>query len=232
MMSMSNPLVSVIICVFNDEAFLADAIDCVISQDYPNIELIVIDDGSHDSSAELAKSYQQVRLVSHSDNQGLPAARNTGIQSASGEYIAFLDADDRWPETKISTQVKFHQEHPESKFSYTLERFFFEDMQEQPNWSKKPVFQEDHVAYCAGSMLFHRSLFEIVGLFNPEYRNGDGTEWSFRAKDLGYQGGIIEEVLLFRRIHKGNLSSSVDEETKSLFRAVKSSINRQQKSNE
>lgn len=229
---MSDPLVSVIICVYNGAAFLANAIDCVINQDYPNIELIVIDDGSHDSSAELAESYQQVMLVSHSDNRGLPSARNTGIQSASGEYIAFLDADDQWSEIKISTQVKFHKEHPEYKFSYTLERFFFEDKHEQPNWSKKPAFQEDHVAYCAGSMLFHRSLFEDVGLFNPDYRNGDGTEWSFRAKDLGFHGGIIEEVLLFRRIHKGNLSSSVDEETKSLFRAVKSSINRQQKSNE
>jgi glycosyltransferase involved in cell wall biosynthesis len=227
---MDNPLVSVIICVYNGAAFLADAIDCVLKQNYPETELIVVDDGSTDNSAKIAASYPQVKLVSHEDNRGLPSARNTGIQTAAGEYIAFLDADDLWPPNKISAQVKFHQEHPEYKYSYTQERFRFEDMQERPNWSQKQAFQEDHVAYCAGSMLFHQSLFEIVGQFNPMFRNGDTTEWVFRAKDQGFVGGIVEEVLLFRRIHDQNLSSRVSEENKMLLKAVKSSIDRQRQS--
>ncbi len=227
---MDNPLVSVIICVYNGAAFLADAIDCVLKQDYPEIELIVVDDGSTDNSAKIAASYPQVKLVSHTVNQGLPRTRNTGIQVAAGEYIAFLDADDFWPPNKINAQVKFHHEHPEYKYSFSMERFFWENIQEEPNWAKKQAFQEDHVAYCAGSMLFHKSLFDIVGQFNPEFRNGDTTEWIFRAKDQGFMGGVVKEVLLFRRIHDHNLSGEVAEEVKMLLKAVKASINRQGKS--
>jgi glycosyltransferase involved in cell wall biosynthesis len=229
---MKEPLISVIICVYNGEAYLSEAIECVHQQDYSNIELIVVNDGSTDATPEIAKSHRQAKLISHEINRGLPAARNTGIQAAKGDYIAFLDADDLWMPNKISTQVRFHQENQDYKYSFTRERFFFEDGAEQPNWTKKPVFQEDHIAYCAGSMLFDAVLFKTVGQFNPEFRNGDTTEWIFRAKDQGYLGGRIEEVLLLRRIHKNNLSSLIKEENKSLLKAVKASINRQIKLND
>jgi glycosyltransferase involved in cell wall biosynthesis len=229
---MNDPLVTVIICVYNGEDFLAEAIQCVIEQDYPATELIVVDDGSTDSSAEIANSYPQATLISHPENLGLPSARNTGIQAAAGEYIAFLDSDDLWPANKVSTQLEFLQKNPEYKFGFTQEKFFFEDMQERPNWTQKPAFQDVHVAYCAGSMLFHRSVFETVGRFNPEFRNGDTTEWVFRAKDKGFRGGVVEEVLLFRRIHEQNLSTKVHEEQKSLLKAVKTSIDHQKRFNE
>ncbi len=228
---MNNPLVSIIICIYNGATFLGNAIDCVLKQDYPEIELIVVDDGSTDNSAEIAGSYPQVTIVSHEDNRGLPSARNTGIQAAAGEYIAFLDADDLWPPNKLSAQVKFHQEHPEYKYSFTLERFFFEESKERPDWTQKPVLQGDHVAYVPSSMLFQKSIFKIVGQFDPKFKAGLTSEWIFRAKDQGFLGGIVEEVLLFRRIHDDNLSSIVTEENKMLFKAVKASIDRQKKSN-
>jgi glycosyltransferase involved in cell wall biosynthesis len=232
---MNKDLVSVIICVYNSSAFIAEAIESVLKQDYPKIELIVVNDGSSDNSAGIATRYSQVKLLSHATNQGLPSARNTGIKAASGEYIAFLDADDQWAPTKISTQVKFHRDNLQFKYSFTLERFVYENSIEQPNWTKKQVLKEDHIAYCAGSMLFEHTLFHVIGPFNPEYINGDATEWIFRAKDQGYFGGIVPEVLLFRRIHVKNLSSNVDQEMKALLQVVKDSMSRQKntrKSNE
>ena len=80
------------------------------------------------------------------------------------------------------------------------------------------------MAYCAGSMLFERMLFDVIGLFNPEFHASMTAEWIMRAKDQGYFGGIVREVLLFRRIHNKNMSSAAREETKMLLKSLKASI--------
>lgn len=225
---MKNPLVSVIIPVFNGEEFLVEAIQSVKDQSYSPIEIILVDDGSTDSSSEVVKSFSNINYI-YQSNLGTPSARNTGINSAQGEFIAFLDADDIWHKMKLEIQVAFHLNHPEIGFSFTKERFFYEDEKEAPNWTRKKVFQEDHDAYCPGSSLTLKTVFSDVGVFNPEFRNGDGTEWTFRAKDKGYKFLALNEVLLFRRIHHNNLSNNVDDEVSYLMKAVKHSIDRQRK---
>src|ERR687898_3129642 len=89
-------LVTVVIPCYNQAHFLGEAIESVLSQSYPNFEILVVDDGSPDDTSEVASRYppQQVRLISQK-NQGVSAARNTGIGHARGEYVVFLDADDR-----------------------------------------------------------------------------------------------------------------------------------------
>ncbi len=87
------PLVSVIIPVFNGEQYIATCLSNMINQTYKNLEIIVVDDGSSDRSAEIAREYP-VKLISHIQNRGLSAARNTGIDTANGEYIHFMDVDD------------------------------------------------------------------------------------------------------------------------------------------
>ena len=159
----------------------------------------------------------------------MPSARNTGINSASGEYIAFLDADDIWHKKKLEIQVAFHLGHPEIGFSFTKERFFYENEKDRPNWTRKHAFQEDHVAYCMGSSLTHRTVFSEVGIFDPEFKSGGDTEWTFRAKDAGINFAAIDKVLLYRRIHENNLSNNVEEQVTSLMKSVKYSIDRQRK---
>lgn len=103
---MLDGLVSVIVPCYNGAAFLQAAIDSAVGQSYKSLEVIVVDDGSTDRSREIAESYGgRVRVVVQA-NRGLPAARNAGIEIASGELLAFLDADDRWLPEKIAKQVQ------------------------------------------------------------------------------------------------------------------------------
>jgi glycosyltransferase involved in cell wall biosynthesis len=115
----SNPLVSVVIPFFNTEQFLQEAIDSVLAQTYDNWELLLVDDGSTDTSTEIALRYAeqhpgQVRYLAHEDhqNRGASASRNLGSNNAQGEYIAFLDADDIWLPHKLEQQVAILESQP------------------------------------------------------------------------------------------------------------------------
>lgn len=99
------PLVSVIIPTFNSFGFLIEAVDSALAQTYQAIEIIVVDDGSTDDSAQVAARYgDRIRYI-RQDNQGPSGARNTGIRNSRGRFIAFLDADDRWLPGKLARQV-------------------------------------------------------------------------------------------------------------------------------
>ena len=92
-----QPLISVIIPVFNGEDFIQEAIQCVLDQKYPDMEILVIDDGSTDRTRARIDVYSDRVSYIHQPNGGPAAARNTGLKMAQGEIIAFLDADDLWP---------------------------------------------------------------------------------------------------------------------------------------
>ncbi|MBI4573499.1 MAG: glycosyltransferase family 2 protein, partial [candidate division NC10 bacterium] len=109
---MTGPLVSVILPVYNGERFLAAAIASILAQDYQPIEVIVVDDGSTDGTAAIARSFQGVRYL-YQPNQGPAFARNAGIAVARGAFIAFLDADDLMVPTRLSVQAGYLLAHPE-----------------------------------------------------------------------------------------------------------------------
>lgn len=118
MQNTGAPLVSVIMPAYNARPYIAEAMQSVLSQDYPNIELIVVDDGSVDGSAECAKMFGDRVKVIRQANAGVAAARNKGLDEAKGELIAFLDADDVWLPGKISAQVEYLRQHPETAVVY------------------------------------------------------------------------------------------------------------------
>ncbi|MGG8363830.1 glycosyltransferase family 2 protein, partial [Bacillus cereus] len=103
-------LVSVVIPLYNTEKYIEETMQSILDQTYKNIEIVIVDDGSKDQSPSIVKNLAekypgQVKYV-HQKNQGVSVARNTGIENASGEYIAFLDSDDLWHPTKIEKQVE------------------------------------------------------------------------------------------------------------------------------
>lgn len=97
--------VSVVIPTYNRMGIICDAIDSVLSQTYPNMEVIVVDDGSTDKTLDVLGKYENKIKVISQDNKGCSAARNQGIKSCTGEYIAFLDSDDKWFPTKTEKQI-------------------------------------------------------------------------------------------------------------------------------
>ena len=124
-MSPDRPLVSGVIIFLNAEAYLAEAIDSVLAQSYPELELLLVNDGSSDCSPAIAHEYAErhpgkVRVLSHPGNvnRGMSASRNLGVAHASGSYIAFLDADDVWLPTKIEEQVEILVAHPDVALLY------------------------------------------------------------------------------------------------------------------
>jgi glycosyltransferase involved in cell wall biosynthesis len=112
-----SPLVSIIIPCYNREAYISDAINSCLNQTYQNIEIIVVDDGSTDSSVEILKSYgDKISLITQS-NQGVSTARNKGLNSASGEYIVMLDSDDWLSHDIIQKHIETHMKWPEIAIS-------------------------------------------------------------------------------------------------------------------
>ena len=106
---MIEPLVSVVMPLYNAEKFVGEAIDSVLAQSHENWELIVVDDCSTDASGRIVQSYSdsRIRMVRHDLNKGAAAARNTALDQASGDYIAFFDSDDVWLENKLERQLAF-----------------------------------------------------------------------------------------------------------------------------
>jgi glycosyltransferase involved in cell wall biosynthesis len=114
------PLISVVIPVYNNETTIEETIESVLSQSFSDLELIVINDGSQDSTLKIVSSILDPRLKVFSyPNAGLAATRNRGISHASGEYISFIDADDLWTADKLEAQFKALQANPQAAVAYS-----------------------------------------------------------------------------------------------------------------
>lgn len=222
---MSNPLVSVIIPVYNGAAYLAEALDSALAQDYQPLEVIVVDDGSTDQTAEIVRAYPAVRYLAQA-NQGHGAARNTGIAAAQGELIAFLDADDLWVPHKLSMQVGHLLAHPDLGYTISHLRIMIEPGVAKPAWLNDRLSLEYAAAYLPSALLVRRRVLEEVGGFDVSLWCSNDSDWFFRAKDAGVPMAVLPDVLLYRRIHRANLSSDVPTATSELLRVVKASIAR------
>ena len=221
-----NPLVSVIIPVYNGERYLAKTIDSVLAQTYQFIEIIVIDDGSTDGSTKIAQSYEAVRYI-HQPNQGVPVARNTGIAAAKGEFIAFLDQDDTWDTNKLALQVEYLVKNPELGYVIGKQRLFLERGVEMPSWLREKLLQEDQMGYLPSALLVRASILRQTGGFDSAHQTASDVEWFFKAKDIGIPMAVIPEALVYRRIHSDNQSSQVKALHSEYLKIVRLSVKRQ-----
>ncbi len=202
---MGELLVSVVIPVHNGERFLAEAVRSVLAQTLADLEVIVVDDGSTDTSAGIAGSFPSVRCI-RLENKGVAAARNEGLRAARAERIAFLDQDDLWLSSKLERQVALLSRDPGSDCAICLEKFFIEPGTERPHWVRGEALETPVVAFEPSALLARRRAFDTVGLFDESYRLASDADWFFRARDLGIAIGVVPELLLLRRIHGDNES--------------------------
>jgi glycosyltransferase involved in cell wall biosynthesis len=221
-----NNLVSVIIPVYNCERYLAEAIESVLAQTYRPIEVIVVDDGSTDSSGDIARSYKELHYI-YQPNQGVAVARNAGLAATDGEFIAFLDADDLWLPNKLRVQVDYLLEHPHIGYTIgRLQNFLDPGINLLPR-VRKSLLERDQIGLM--TLVVRKTVFTQIGGFDPSYRVGSDFEWFIRAKDADIPMAILPEILLYRRIHDSNLSSQTQACYGGLLRMFKASINRQRK---
>jgi len=170
----ATPKVSIIIPTYNRCAWIKNAIDSVLQQTYQNFELLIIDDGSTDITKSVLTKYENSIKYFYQENKGPSSARNLGIRKAKGEFISFLDSDDRWLKRKLETQVKLAESDPNIKICYTDEIWIRNGIRvNQKNIHKKHsgwIYQKC-LPLCIispSSVLMHREVFEEVGTFDEE----------------------------------------------------------------
>lgn len=222
---MENPLVSVIIPVYNGERYLAEAIESVLAQTYRPIQIIVVDDGSSDRSADIAQSYEGIHYL-YQSNQGQAAAMNAGLRVARGQFIAFLDADDLWTSTKLSIQMDYLLKHSLVGCVIARMQNFLEANTQPPPRLTRDLLLTDHAALSVGSLVARRTVFEQVGDFDTTYSHAKDVDWFVRVREAGIIIEILPETLLHRRLHGSNRSYHTQARTLEFMRVVKSSIDR------
>lgn len=225
MQQAASPFVSVIIPVFNGATYLERTILSAAGQDYGNLEIIVVDDGSTDATPEILERLRAqvagLRVI-RTENGGVARARNVGTEASRADYVAYLDADDLWHPTKISKQVSAMQNHRGDRSwaaCYALFRTINADDEVlgncPPHIARGAIFPshliENHVGN-GSSLLVRRDAALEVGGFDPEYAEqgiGGCEDRDFQFRLLRrYRMEIAREYLIGYRSYPGNMSSN------------------------
>ena len=169
---MKNPLISIIIPNYNGSRYLESCINSAINQDYENFEIIIIDDGSSDKSAEILRKYESQIQVIYCQHQGAAQSRNEGIQKSSGTFIALLDNDDIWLPNKLSKQMAIMFSDSADFVYCAYEKFGASKGVVRPNKNIKGNVQMyfrkhpaiNFIGSCSG-VVFKKSILKQAGLF-------------------------------------------------------------------
>jgi glycosyltransferase involved in cell wall biosynthesis len=226
----SLSLISVIIPVYNGERYLVQTIESVLAQTYRPIELIIVDDGSTDNSAETAKRFAPSVQYFYQPNGGLGAARNCGIGLSKGDCLAFLDADDIWMENKLALQMAVLNNNPGVDFVFGhVQQFISPELDEnQKNNIYCPA--EKMPGYIAGTMVIKRESLNHVGAFETHWQIAEFIHWYIKAKEQGMRSFMLPEVVLKRRLHTDNMGIRNRDSRNDYVRILKASLDRRRTS--
>ena len=226
-MNCPGVMVSVIMPVYNGEQFIETAVDNVMAQKYPSLELIIVNDGSTDGTEERIRHLSGPIRYIKQENEGPACARNRGIESSYGPLIAFLDVDDIWPANTLNVLVQAMLCNPEVEITrgraqhmqYNAQRGAYDFVGDS-----KETFP-----YSIPSALYRRSIFDKVGLFDASLRFGEDTDWFIRAAELNVNIKQIETVTLLVRRHGENMTSGKNLVELNTLRVVKKILDRARK---
>lgn len=223
-------LVSCVVPVFNGERYLAEALDSIIAQGDQNLEILVVDDGSTDGTANVVAGYGNTVIYIHQSNAGPAVARNTGIKAANGEFIAFLDADDTWVADKLERQLVRFDARPELGICAAHNQNFWEPELKEEEQRLRAQGAGEPQPGVFPSMLIRHSVFDTVGLLNPDLKHRDSMEWLGRAQEAGIVMETMPDVLLNRRLHLTNISREEEAaDPAEMLRALKERLDRKRK---
>lgn len=227
-----SPLVSVIIPCYNSAAHISEAIDSVLAQDYSNIEVIVVDDGSTDNSIDILRQFGDKIIVLQQANQGPAAARNAGMRIANGQFIAFNDSDDLWLPGKLTAQISYLQQHPDIGLCYCGWAIWhgetsLEQISAQLASTGQAATAED--TYYSGwlylkllkdsvihtiTAVLRRDVIDNIGMFNTDYRIGEDHDLWLRISQRYQMAKLSRTYAVYRdnpdsttkKVHAKNFS--------------------------
>jgi len=225
----SWPSVSVIVPVFNGEAHVRDARASIVRQGYPGIEVVVVDDGSTDGTAAIVDEPGFATRAIHQRNVGPAAARNRGLEASTGALIAFLDADDLWPDDKLATQVERLVREPELDVVMGRIKYVALDGAVMPALDFEDPVEKTLTNVHLGSAVFRRRAFERVGGFDEELRFSEDHDWFLRARELGLMMRILPEVTLVYRLHGRNMTRMRTTLDVGMTKVIKKSLDRRRR---
>ena len=224
-----KPLVSIIIPCYNAEKTIIYSLDSILKQHYDNYEIIIVDDGSNDATYRVTQNYQMahpsknIRLFSF-DHRGVAHARNKGLDMATGEIIAFIDADDTWLPHKLQMQVQFLQTNPDVDMIFGDIRFLqngklsndsLSMMQEQ---AERPTLLQliKHRPIPLSTVAIRRSSIRKVGNFDCELESCEDYDLWYRLLASGVILAGIKEVIAIVRIRPDSLSADLNRYKRSM----------------
>jgi len=218
-------VITVVIPAFNAVRYLAEAIDSIRAQGAFALEILVVDDGSTDGTAELASGLGADVRVIRQPNGGAAAARNTGIAAASGDLVGFLDADDLWPPGRLALLVGYLRERPGLSMVVGRIQIVRATGPDGHESALAPAGPPWH-APSFGAGLFRPEVFTQVGALDATLPAGEDLDWFIRAREQDVPTAVVEETTLWYRLHGENLTSGADPIRRRMLLALKRSLDR------
>lgn len=214
-----TPLVSVVIPTYNASRWIGETLESVLAQDFTDFEIIVVDDGSTDDTAQVVAGYGERVCCIHKPNGGAGSARNVGIRAARGEYVAFVDADDLWAKEKLRLQLNL--------LSRTGVAWVYSDALAFDDENGVSLYRLGRlVRQCSGDILeslfladfipsptpiIRRTVFEHVGFFDENKTYQTTADWDMWLKIAAhYPIGLVSVPLAYYRVHSTSMTGSED----------------------
>lgn len=228
--TLNTERVSVVIPCFNAAPYVGEAIESVLTQVRRDDEVIVIDDGSTDNSAQIIAEFGKRIRYQHQDNQGISAARNSGLALTTGAFVGFLDADDLWSQRSLSLRLGCLTANPDIHCAFGwVQPFISPDMPPDVRSTIGDI-GETQPGRVAGSLLMRRAVIAQVGHFNREFRIGETMDWVARIDAAGFRSHDVGEIVLRRRVHGANTVIKQRNMRNDYLRVLRAAITRRRES--
>jgi glycosyltransferase involved in cell wall biosynthesis len=217
----NTPAVSLIMAAYNAAEHIGEALASAFAQEWRPLEVVVVDDGSTDGTAEIVRRYPDVVYV-HQENRGPSAARNAAVERSTGDFVANFDSDDLLPPTRIGDQVGFLLAHPDVGAVFGRQEWM-----NAPDWMARDAVYGDVDGIPLSSVMFRREVFFALGGYDTTFVHGEDMDLLIRMRERGIEYHVIPEIVLYRRYQPSSLTGGRAPQ-EPLLRSLRAKLARQE----